>query len=71
MVSKFKYPVLPKVSMSSIKKNKLVFSILFIFIVISIITKGNAVFPICIIYISSGIFFDLYRFVFRQRKRFS
>ncbi len=71
MVSKFKYPVLPKVSVSSIKKNKLVFSILFIFIVVSIITKGYAVFPICIIYISSGIFFDLYRFVFRQRKRFS
>jgi CDP-diacylglycerol--serine O-phosphatidyltransferase len=69
MVSKFKYPVLPKVSMSSIKRNKLVFSILVIFIIISILTKGNAVFPICMIYISSGVFFDLYRYVFRQGKR--
>lgn len=68
MVSKFQYPVLPKVSINSIKKNKVIFSILLIFIIISILTKGYAVFPICIFYILSGIFFSLYRFVFKSRK---
>ena len=68
MISKFQYPVLPKVSINSIKKNKVTFSILLIFIIISILTEGYAVFPICIFYILSGIFFSLYRFVFKSRR---
>ena len=68
MVSKFQYPVFPKISLQSVKKNKMIFSILLIFIVISILTKGYAVFPICVFYILSGIFFSLYRIVFKARK---
>jgi CDP-diacylglycerol--serine O-phosphatidyltransferase len=68
MVSKFQYPVFPKMTLNSIKKNKLIFSILLIFIIISILTKGYAVFPICIFYILSGIFFSLYRIIFKSRK---
>ncbi|MBN1632646.1 MAG: CDP-diacylglycerol--serine O-phosphatidyltransferase [Ignavibacteria bacterium] len=68
MVSKLQYPVLPKLSVQSLKKNKIVFSIIVIFIIISVLTNGYAVFPICVFYILSGIFFDLYRIVFKPRK---
>lgn len=69
MVSKFQYPVLPKINIRSVKRNKAVFSILLIFIVLSIVTKGYAVLPICIFYILSGIFFDLYKIVFKPRRK--
>lgn len=55
MVSKFQYPVFPKVSIKSLKANKLIFSFLFIVILITIFTKGVASFPICILYILSGV----------------
>lgn len=68
MVSKFQYPVLPKINLQSIKKNKATFSILTLFIIISVLTNGYAVFPICIFYILSGTFFSLYIIVFKPRK---
>lgn len=55
MVSKFQYPVFPKVSIKSFKANKLIFGLLFATLLIILLTKGTASFPVCIIYILSGI----------------
>lgn len=55
MVSKFQYPVFPKVSLKSLKTNKLFFSLLLFIILTIIFTKGVASFPVCIFYILSGI----------------
>lgn len=55
MVSKFQYPVLPKLSVKSLKDNKLIFTLLFVVILAIILTKGIASFPACILYIISGI----------------
>jgi len=63
MVSKFQYPVFPKVSWKSFKSNKLIFILLFIVLVIIIITKGVASFPVCIIYILTGVVKSLMNFI--------
>ncbi len=55
MVSKFQYPVLPKLTLKSLKDNKLIFSLLFIIVLVIILTKGIASFPACLLYIISGI----------------
>lgn len=69
MVSKFSYPVLPKINKQNILKNKLVFSVLFIVIIISALSKGVFVFPFLIIYIFSGIFKTLFGFKTKKLKK--
>lgn len=60
MVSKFRYPTLPKFSKKNSHKDKIKLIALIIIVIISIITKGYAVFIICLVYIFSGVF--LYMF---------
>lgn len=68
MVSKIKYYSLPKPSVNSIKKNPLVFIILFIAIILTIITDGEGSFSFCLFYIFSGIFLSIKNLIFRKRK---
>ena len=55
MVSKFQYLTLPKFTKKNFKKDKFKLAILLILVIISLITQGYAVFPICILYIFSGV----------------
>jgi CDP-diacylglycerol--serine O-phosphatidyltransferase len=68
MVSKIKYESLPKPSIYSIKKNPLVFIILFIGIVITIATNGEGSFSFCLFYIFSGILISLKNLIFKKHK---
>ena len=69
MVSKFQYPVLPKINIKSIKQNKFLFSGLLVIILISLLTKGLSVFPFCIIYVISGIVSYFFRLAFPAPKK--
>lgn len=55
MVSKFKYPTLPKFTKKNFRKDKFKLAALLILIIISLISKGYALFIICILYLLSGI----------------
>lgn len=68
MISKIKYESLPKPSLNSIKKNPLVFIILFIGIVITVATNGEGSFSFCLFYIFSGILISLKNLVFNKNK---
>lgn len=68
MVSKIKYEALPKPSLTAIKKNPIVFIIIFIAIVLTIITNGEGSFSFCIFYIFTGIIIGLRNQFFRRHK---
>lgn len=68
MVSRIKYDSLPKPSLYSIKKNPLVFIILFIAIILTIATNGEGSFSFCLFYIFSGIIVSIKNMIFRKRK---
>ncbi|TRZ66116.1 CDP-diacylglycerol--serine O-phosphatidyltransferase [bacterium] len=55
MVSKFKYITFPKPSWSNAKANPLLYSGFILAVILTLLTKGSAVFPLCILYIISGI----------------
>ncbi len=69
MVSKIKYDSLPKPSLYAIKKNPIVFIILFIAIVLTIATNGEGSFSFCLFYIFSGIIIYLKNLIFRKKKK--
>lgn len=68
MVSRIKYDSLPKPSMYAIRKNPLIFIILFIAIVLTIITNGEGSFSFCLFYIFSGIIRSLKNLIFKRSK---
>ncbi|MEO8448086.1 MAG: CDP-diacylglycerol--serine O-phosphatidyltransferase, partial [bacterium] len=68
MVSKFKYESLPKPSMYAIKKNPLVFIILFLAIVMTIATNGEGSFSFCLFYIFTGIIRSFKDFIFKKKR---
>ncbi len=68
MVSRIKYESLPKPSLYAIRKNPIIFVILFIAVIITIATGGEGSFSFCLFYISSGIIISLKNFVFKKRK---
>ncbi len=71
MITKIEYLVLPKINKKFIKQHPFKFIFLIFIILISIITKGVAVFPLCILYILSGIFTEIKRIIFKySHKRF-
>lgn len=55
MVSRFKYPAFPKLSANSVRKNPVTFILIILAIIVSIATKGYAIFIICLIFILGGI----------------
>lgn len=68
MVSRIKYESLPKPSLYAIRKNPIIFVILFIAVIITIATGGEGSFSFCLFYIFSGIIISLKNFVFKKRK---
>lgn len=68
MVSKIKYDSLPKPSLEAVKKNPLIFIILFIAIVLTMITNGEGSFSFCLFYIFSGIFRSIKNLIFKKQK---
>jgi len=68
MVSRIKYDTLPKPTFAEIKKNPLIFIIIFIAIVLTIITNGEGSFSFCIFYIFSGIIRSTGNLLFRKHK---
>jgi len=69
MVSRIKYDSIPKPSLHSLKKNPLVFIIIFIGIILVIATEGEGSFSICLFYIFSGIIRTGYKTFFGKHKK--
>jgi CDP-diacylglycerol--serine O-phosphatidyltransferase len=68
MVSKFRYETFPKPSLKAFKENPPVFIIIFIAAIVSIVTRGEAVFILCLVYISTGIMRSIYNMIFKKKK---
>lgn len=69
MITKIEYMVFPKINKKFIRVHPYKFSLLIAIIVISIISKGYAVFPLCILYIISGVFNETKRIVIKNLKK--
>lgn len=69
MVSRFKYPAFPKLSANSVRKNPFTFFLIIIAIIVSIATKGYAVFIICLIFILGGIIWSIISFFLRKKRQ--
>jgi len=68
MVSRFKYPAFPKLTSASVRKNPFPFILIIIAVIVSIATKGYAIFIICVIFVLSGIFWSIIS-QFSRKKR--
>lgn len=68
MVSRIKYESLPKPSMQTIKKNPIVFIILFIAIILTIATNGEGSFSFCLFYIFTGIIRTVKNMLFKKHR---
>jgi len=71
MVSRFKYPAFPKLSANSVRKNPFTFVLIFIAIIVSVATKGYAIFIICVIFILGGIVWSTVLQLTRKKKQVS
>lgn len=74
MVSTVKYDVVPKPSKREIKAHPLKFGLIFVGIVLVIVTKGKAMFPLFVLFVVNGIVRSLYHRVRRflsQRRAIS
>lgn len=69
MVSRFKYPAFPKLSANSVRKNPFTFFIIIIAIIVSIATKGYAIFIICVLFILGGIVWSIILQFTRRKKQ--
>jgi CDP-diacylglycerol--serine O-phosphatidyltransferase len=68
MVSKFKYPAFPKLTSASVRKNPFPFILIIIAVIISVATKGYAIFIICVIFVLSGIIWSIISQFTRKKK---
>ena len=55
MVSKFRFPIMPSFNAKTIKSNPLHFTVLTVGVIIIIVTKGVALFPLSILYVLLGM----------------
>ena len=69
MVSRFRYPAFPKLSSASVRKNPFPFILIILAAIVSIATKGYAIFFICIIFVFGGIVWSIISQFTRRRKR--
>jgi len=69
MVSSFKYPAFPKLSANSVRKNPFTFVLIILSIIVSLATKGYAVFIICMAFVLGGIVWSIISQIIRRRKR--
>lgn len=68
MISRIKYDSLPKPSRQSLKKNPIIFIILIIAVILTIATKGEGAFTVCIFYIFTGVIRSAKNLIFRKRR---
>ena len=69
MVSKLRYDTMPKFSIQSFKKNPFIFSVLFIGLALVIITRGEALFFVCLFYLCSGIYRSIEHYISKKFKK--
>jgi CDP-diacylglycerol---serine O-phosphatidyltransferase len=69
MVSKFKYPAFPKLTANSVRKNPFPFALIILSIIISLATKGYAIFIICLVFVLGGIVWSIILHFARRKKR--
>jgi CDP-diacylglycerol---serine O-phosphatidyltransferase len=69
MVSGFKYPAFPKLSANSIRKNPVPFILIIIATIISVATRGFAIFIICLTFIFGGIVWSTVLQLTRKKKQ--
>jgi len=69
MISRFKYPAFPKLSANSVRKNPYTFILIIIAIIVSIATKGYAIFLICVLFILGGIVWTIISQLTRKKKQ--
>ena len=69
MVSRFKYPVFPKLTANAVRKNPFPFILILLAAIVSLATKGYAIFIICLIFILGGIVWTFVSQITRKRKR--
>ncbi|MCX7834339.1 MAG: CDP-diacylglycerol--serine O-phosphatidyltransferase [Ignavibacteria bacterium] len=65
MITKIEYLTFPKVNKKFIIEHPFKFSFLIFIIFITIITKGYAAFPLCVLYVLSGIFNEIKRIIIK------
>lgn len=68
MVSRIKYDSLPKPSVYTIKKNPIIFIILFLGVLLVILTNGEGSFSFCLFYIFTGIIRSFKNLFFKKKK---
>lgn len=67
MVSKFKYPTLPRFSGRSVKEHPFEYIVLISAVIVSIYSKGQAVFFIFLLYITAGVVMTTYNAIFNRK----
>ncbi len=68
MVSKIRFAAIPSVSIKTIKTRKYTFILIIFGFIISVLTKGKAIFPISIVYIFSGFIMTIADIKGRKRQ---
>jgi len=68
MVSRFKYPVFPKLTANAVRKNPYPFILIILAIIISLVTKGYAIFILCVIFVFGGILWSIITQFSKKRK---
>ncbi|MCX6161627.1 MAG: CDP-diacylglycerol--serine O-phosphatidyltransferase [Ignavibacteriae bacterium] len=68
MVSKIRFAAIPALSMKTIKTRKLTFILIILGFILSVLTKGKAIFPISIVYILSGFIMTIADIKGRKRQ---
>lgn len=69
MVSKFKYPAFPKLTPATVRKNPWPFILIIIAAIISLATKGYAIFIICLMFVFGGMLWSMVMQLTRKKKQ--
>ena len=69
MVSKFKYPAFPKLTPTTVGKNPWPFVLIIIAAIISLVTKGYAIFILCLMFVFGGMFWSMVMQLTRKKKQ--
>jgi phosphatidylserine synthase len=69
MVSKFKYPAFPKLTPATVGKNPWPFVLIIIAAIISLVTKGYAIFILCLMFVFGGMFWSMVMQLTRKKKQ--
>jgi CDP-diacylglycerol---serine O-phosphatidyltransferase len=69
MVSKFKYPAFPKLTPANVRKNPWPFILIIIAAIVSLATKGYAIFILCLMFIFGGMVWSVIMQLTRKKKQ--